>query len=162
MKAPDQNQPTQVLEFLAVTGVPKRGSRSAADAESRRIVRSHAIRDANRRKKCHPETYLPKKTPARSNPLPQSNFTAKFRVAKRKKKIDKVEKVEEVEKFLDVDESLKSLLQEIVSKRKNQIVVLSGNSRFDPFDTLPVTIGSRETALIHFRKLKLCQVSCFL
>ena len=127
-----QSQQGQVLQFLTVTSLP---FREANDEESRRIVRSHAIRDANRRKwlKTNTQATSSKKPPQKpfSKPLPQSSFTTKFRLnTKIPKAHDQKSSPEETTLGL-------------------QIVPRSG--AFDPFDTLPIKIGPRQQALIDYR-----------
>jgi hypothetical protein len=161
-------QTTQVLEFLTVTGLP-------ASSESRRIVRSHAIRDANRRKKAPP--------PAKNEgdgreqgrgtlkPLPQGTFTTKFRVGgKEKKKVSKDGKDggkdggvkrggkenQDEDADGDVGRRLEALAKEIkeLNRKNRSIPVMAGVGKFDPFDTLPVKIGERQQALIQYRKFR--------
>lgn len=142
------SSPIQVLEFLAVTGLPH-------DEEARRIVRSHAIRDANRRKRA-PGGVTAEKIAEKGplKPLPQGSFTAKFRLdAKSKRKVD-VHKANVAENR-GVDGSIEALAKEIkILNRKSRkpIPAFPGGGRFDPFDSLPVRIGARQQALIQYRK----------
>lgn len=145
----------QILEFLTFTDVP---SREADDGEARRIVRSHAIRDANRRKKYNPESRS-KKGPSRvmGAPLPQKNFTSKFRVEQKPKGGVKtnIQVVENEDLEVEVDSKLEvlSARMKTLSKRPriNEIPRMPGPARFDPFNTLPVTIGSSQQALLEYR-----------
>lgn len=145
----------QVLEFLAVTGLPH-------DEEARRIVRSHAIRDANRRKRAlagaAPQKMAEK---ARLKPAPQGNFTAKFRLDTKLKHVSKVDLHRNTKKEKkNVDGSLKVLAEEakmISRKSRKPIPTLPGGGRFDPFDSLPVKIGSRELALLQYQSTSLKQ-----
>jgi hypothetical protein len=150
MPRKEDTLPMQVLEFLTVTGTPERGT--AGDEESRRIVRSHAIRDANRRKKKGA-----KNTPVKvsAKPLPQSNYTAKFRVVSKPKRKVNENHLDEAD---EVDKSLEELSNQIRFSRKS-IHIAPGGSRFDPFDTLPVTIRPHEAALIEFSKHKVRIIS---
>jgi hypothetical protein len=142
--------PTQVLEFLAVTGLPH-------DEESRRIVRSHAIRDANRRKHAPGGATAPKITEKGPlKPLPQGNFTTKFRLDTKSKRKAAVHKnIGDENK--DVDGSIEALAKEIKilnRKSRRSVAAFPGGGRFDPFDSLPVKIGPRQQALIQYRKSK--------
>jgi hypothetical protein len=165
MTTASSSSPAQVLQFLPVTGFP-------ADSESRKIVRSHAIRDANRRKRA-PQSAKNAGEEKRETlkPLPQGSFTAKFRIAgkvnskgERKKKVVSEEKEEK--ENIDGDEEvysrLKALTKEIRElNRKKTIPVMTGVGKFDPFDTLPVKIGQTQQALIQYRQSTLPQFPLF-
>jgi len=153
MSRGDESQSTQLLEFLTVTTLP---TRAANDEESRKIVRSHAIRDANRRKRQLPGTEakkIPQKSLPKARPPPQSNFTAKFRLDGKTKK-GKINLPALTTKGEgDVDKRLTALSSEIRALGiRSPILAVPGAARFDPFDTLPVKIGPRQQALIEYRK----------
>jgi len=150
----DESQSTQLLEFLTVTTLP---TRAANDEESRKIVRSHAIRDANRRKRQLPGTEakkIPQKSLPKARPPPQSNFTAKFRLDGKTKKGKINLPVLTTNEEGDVDKRLTALSSEIraLGIPRSPILAAPGAARFDPFDTLPVKIGPRQQALIEYRK----------
>lgn len=135
----------QVLEFLTVTSAPRQGINGE---EARRIVRSHAIRDANRRKRLK-EATEPKKIrgAATYKPPPQSSLTTKFKLNKKPAKERKVAPQE-------YDEWNGSYLSHGTSRRplNHTLLISVGNGGFDPFDTLPIKIGPRQQALINYRK----------
>ena len=128
-----QNPSSQVLEFLTVTSLP---FREVNDEETRRIVRSHAIRDANRRKRMKPATNdtEPRRKSGNhaSRPLPQSSFTTKFRLNGKNAKA----------------RQRRGSQEETI----NGLRIVPGSGIFDPFDTLPIKIGPRQKALINYRK----------
>ena len=147
MKYNTNTQPIQELEFLTVTVLPQ-GARGH-DEESRRIVRSHAIRDSNRRKRLSPlhDNEQLHETPI-SIPRPQSNFTSRFRLDKKSKnKADSAQNKE-------VDEMLKSTSKHVTTldRQKLQVQRSFGFNLFDPFDTLPSGIGPRARAFVESRK----------
>jgi hypothetical protein len=158
-KLPTRNKESSqlgpILEFLAVTGQPN-------DEESRRIVRSHAIRDANRRKRAT-ETN-PSNAPTKQvvKPLPQANFTAKFRLdgkSTRRAAVPKGGDEKEKEKHKqrdrsneDVEESLQALTKALIIRRRKSMFSMNSLERFDPFDTLPIKIGAKQSALLHYRE----------
>jgi hypothetical protein len=134
----------QVLEFLTVTSVPYR---AVNDEEARRIVRSHAIRDANRRKRLKSATDTKKiRGPTDQQPVPQSSLTTKFKLNKNPPK-DKKEtppKPEEwIESCLAGGNALKSF--------HPSFTFALGAGLIDPFDTLPIKLGPRQQALLTYR-----------
>jgi len=146
----DDTESQQVLKFLPVTGLQR-------DEESRRIVRSHAIRDANRRKRVTPGE-IPRKIPDRERlkPLPQAQLTTKFRLDTKPKRKTVVHQVPGKE-YRDLDDSLEALAVEIKAptRRGQSIPIIPRVGRFDPFDTLPVRIGAKQQALIQYREFHL-------
>jgi hypothetical protein len=150
----ETSQSAPILEFLAVTGLPN-------DEESRRIVRSHAIRDANRRKRAIEtnQNSAPSKQVAR--PFPQATFTAKFRLdGKSTRKAvaptvvdkEKVRRKQQQKNDADIDESLQALTEAIVTRRRESMFSMSRLERLDPFDTLPIKIEAAQSALLHYRE----------
>lgn len=157
---------TQMLEFLAVTGLP-------ASPESRRIVRSHAIRDANRRKKETKKECSPERKP--TNAPSQQSFTSRFRIRgtekanpTNRKSVAPKAKVPEVrvrlkqrkgrlETMPDVERKLQSVVQVLVgdirdiNKSHERMPLTVGSTNFDPFDMLPVKMGEKQHALLHYR-----------
>lgn len=143
----DASDSSQILEFLAVTGLPH-------DEESRRIVRSHAIRDANRRKRAT-SAAVPKKSQdgERPKPLPQAILTTKFRLDIKQKCKPGVPPGSS-NKDRDLDGRMDALAEEIkaLNQKRRGIPSLPGGGRLDPFDTLPVKMGTRQQALLQYRE----------
>jgi hypothetical protein len=142
-----------VLEFLTTTTLP---FHEVIDDESRRIVRSHAIRDANRRKRLGPgvDGKARGQVLASSVPVPQSKFTTKFRLdTKASKRAPKTKSVSKNETTSDEDEL------EAPAKtqpwRKQALLVVPGTGNFDPFETFPIKLGPKQQALMHYRMLTL-------
>lgn len=135
----------QVLQFLTITSLPRRG---VNDEEGRRIVRSHAIRDANRRKRLNADTEPKKIRGATAHKTPsQSSLTTKF-------KLNKTPPREKKATPRGDEEWHKCHLSHKTPKRSfNPSLIISvGNGAFDPFDVLPIKIGPRQQALINYRK----------
>jgi hypothetical protein len=135
-----------ILEFLTTTTLP---FHEVVNEESRRIVRSHAIRDANRRKRLGTsvEGQIRKGIPA---PAPQSKFTAKFRLDTKPKQPPKAKSLSKDETRdrngkLDGQENSQKWRQQAFS-----FVPDVGN--LDPFETFPIKLGPKQQALMHYRK----------
>lgn len=132
------------LEFLLVTGLSN-------DEEFRRIVRSHAIRDANRRKRANQTTNF-RKAPEADRPPLQNSLTTKFRLSN-KSKIKSSLPENDVQED-DLAARIKSF-QTVVQQDNIVSTMTSGLRRFDPFDTLPVKIGARQASLLQYRESKI-------
>lgn len=139
-----------VFEFLAVTGLPN-------DGESRRIVRSHAIRDANRRKFATQGNQDAAPRKAGGKALPQATFTTKFRLngkSTRKTVVPK-ETVKKNTNGLDenADNNILPLTGSLktINRQRKSVLAISSLEQFDPFDSLPIKIGSKQSALLHYR-----------
>ena len=141
------SQSGPALEFLTTT-LP---FHEAVDDESRRIVRSHAIRDANRRKRTG-QVLLDGKARAGNvpAPAPQSRFTSKFRLdTKSSKRGPKSKSVSGTESRKEDDE-----VEELAKTqpwRKQALLVVPGTGNFDPFETFPIKLGPKQQALMHYR-----------
>jgi hypothetical protein len=133
----------QVLEFLTVTSLPYRG---ANDEEARRIVRSHAIRDANRRKRLKPGAETKKtKVSAVTAPPPQSSLTTKFKLNKKPPK-GKKKTLDEYEEYMG-----HVVKQAAWSSLHPEIGLVIGAGLFDPFQSLPIKVGPRQEVLLDYR-----------
>ena len=134
-----------VLEFLTVTSLPYGG---ANDKEARRIVRSHAIRDANRRKrlKAGAETEKISGTATREPPL-QSSLTTKFKLNKNPPK-EKKEEQPEYEEWSECRLARKTTRKPL----HPTLTIVLGEGLFDPFHTLPIKLGRRQQDLLNYRK----------
>jgi len=149
-EAPKSNtnpQTGQELEFLNVVILPN--NTHGRDENSRRIVRSHAIRDANRRKRLEPsqssEHVLRN---SESKPKPQSNFVAKFRLDKKQKGKAVHAREGEVDKsHQDVADKVKP-----VEGQPQRLQRSLNPERFDPFHTLPGDVGPRVRAIVESGK----------
>lgn len=134
----------QQLEFLNLTILPQKGH--SHNDETRRIVRSHAIRDANRRKKLGAPLHNNKEASekSKSKPQPQSNFTARFRLDKKPKTKAKLR---------DVDESFQAISTNIsaLEIRPQHVRMSPSSDKFDPFDTLPSEMGPRAKTIVESR-----------
>lgn len=138
----------QVLEFITVTSLPSRG---VNDEEARRIVRSHAIRDANRRKRLKTVTETRKTGgPATQAPPPQSSLTTKFKLNKNPPKDNSEDTKENPPKDEELFEFYLARRPAPKSFRPSLSLVLSAGA-FDPFDTLPIKLGRRQQALLDYR-----------
>ena len=141
-----------VLKFLTTT-LP---FHEVVDDESRRIVRSHAIRDANRRKRLGPgvDGKARGQALASSAPAPQSKFTTKFRLdTKALKRAPKTKPVSQNETASDEEEL--GTPAKTQPWRKQALLVVPGAGNFDPFETFPIKLGPKQQALIHYRMLAL-------
>ena len=142
----DAERPSgQVLEFLTVTSLPYRG---VNDEEAGRIVRSHAIRDANRRKRLKSGSEGKRTRGAATQETPtQSSLMTKFKLNKKpakEKRETLPSKNEEWEYFLG-----RSTLRRSSSSSLTLALCMG---EFDPFDTLPIKLGPRQHALLDYRK----------
>jgi hypothetical protein len=141
------SQSGPVLEFLTTTTLP---FHEVIDKETRRIVRSHAIRDANRRKRLG--TGLEGKVQgghALAAPAPQSNFTTKFRLdTKSSKRSSKSQSVSSNES------SDSQAVKKTPKWRQEALWIVPSAGSFDPFETFPIKLGPKQQALIHYRKSK--------
>jgi hypothetical protein len=134
----------QVLEFLTVTSLPYRG---ANDEEARRIVRSHAIRDANRRKRLkHPVETKKTKVSAVTAPPPQSSLTTKFKLNKKPPK-GKKKPLDEYEEYME----RRLVKQAAWGSVHPEIGIMIGAGLFDPFQSLPIKVGPRQEVLLDYR-----------
>ena len=135
----------QVLEFLTVTCLPHRG---VGNEEARRIVRSHAIRDANRRKRSKADLEGKQtRGAATQEPPAQSSLTTKFKLNKKPAKERKKTtppRNEEWEYFL-AGTALRRVSSSILT-------LAPGIGEFDPFDSLPIKLGPKQQALLDYRK----------
>lgn len=167
------------FQFLTATGP----FRVANDEESRRIVRTHAIRDANRRKRLGVQ--LDKAT-ASPTPVPQSRLTMKFRLdskpplaskskaetSRRKagnvpqadsdilnlKRASKSRRVSKIEVLREEEEKeLPESAQLSPKQVKESILGLLMNGDLDPFDTFSIKFGPKQQALMHYQKVALKQ-----
>jgi hypothetical protein len=165
------------LEFLTTT----HPSSQANDEESRRIVRSHAIRDANRRKKLGLEPGKSHGSVMTTSPS-QSQLTTKFRLhtktlnraAKLKAEPMREERGTEVLPSIHAkfgSNTFKGLMKYGKSPQgkpagaehgrkiptsanppwKEAIPVVLGAGDYDPFDTLSIKLGPKQQALMHYR-----------
>ena len=143
----------QVLEFLTVTSLPYRGTN---DKEARRIVRSHAIRDANRRKRLKPGAETKHIGTATKEPPLQSSLTTKFKLNKNPPKTKKAKK----EAPPEYEEWLENRLAHKTARKPLHPTLIFGlgEGLFDPFHTLPIKLGRRQQDLLYYRKplLSLC------
>jgi hypothetical protein len=143
----DETPSGQVLEFLTVTSLPHRG---VNDEEARRIVRSHAIRDANRRKRLKDGSEVNKLHGAAwQQPPTQSSLTTKFKLNKKPAKEKKETPLQpEIEEWTKC-----ALARRDLQKSSNSALNFAlGMGQFDPFDTLPIKLGPRQQALLDYRK----------
>jgi hypothetical protein len=145
------SQSRPVLEFLTTTTLP---FHEVIDDESRRIVRSHAIRDANRRKRLGEGGKARGHVPASSSPAPQSKFTTKFRLDTKASKRSPGSKLVSQNETSDDDDELEAL-RKTQLWRKQALLVVPGTGDFDPFETFPIKLGPKQQALIHYRKFPL-------
>ena len=153
--------PGPILEFLTTTTLP---FHEVIDDESRRIVRSHAIRYANRRKQLGPgvEGKAPGQPLTSAVPAPQSKFTTRFRLdTKASKRTPKSKSPSKNQTTSDADD-LKATAK-TQPWRKQALTVVPGTGILDPFEAFPIKLGTKQQALIHYRMLpnSLNLLACF-
>jgi len=153
MRCNNDPQSGQVLEFLTVT------THITNDEESRRIVRSHAIRDANRRKKLgvnkNPISEIaPPKT------KPQSTFTAKFRLHKEKPSKKVAPSGVKGDAEGKDEEGLSKALSPLLRHRKIPSFSLLEQIEFDPFDVFPIKLGLSARAGVSERNAQTVFKTC--
>lgn len=135
----------QVLEFLTVTSLPHRG---VDDEEARRIVRSHAIRDANRRKRLKAGPEARQISGAAPPELPaQSTLTTKFKLNKKPVKDKK-------EAFLPRNKEWECFLatNTLMRSSRSSLTLALGMGEIDPFDSLAIKLGPKQQAMLDYRK----------
>ena len=145
------SQSGPVLEFLTTTTLP---FHEVINEETRRIVRSHAIRDANRRKRLG-GTLEGKSwggnAPVAPAPAPQSKFTTKFRLGTKPSK--RVPKTKPVSKSGSRDENAElEALKKPQKWRQQALLVVPSVGNLDPFETFPIKLGPKQQALMHYRR----------
>lgn len=152
MMCNSDRQPIQELEFLNVTILPNRPP--GHDEHSRRVVRSHAIRDANRRKRLAlPPNSEQVSDNSSSKPKPQSSFVAKFRLDKKAKRKSSPVRDKEVDSnFHEISESTL-----VVEGQPQQLDMFLSSDDLDPFQTLPGSIGPRARLIL--KSCNYCQAA---
>jgi hypothetical protein len=141
------SQPGPDLEFLTTTTLP---FHQVIDEESRRIVRSHAIRDANRRKRLG-ITLDGKNRGGSSAPAPQSKFTTKFRLDTKPSKRDTRTKLLSKSDTEDENGEPDALIKS-QKWRQQALLFVPDVGNLDPFETFPIKLGLKQQALMHYRK----------
>ena len=139
MMAPG-TQSRPVFEFLTTT-IP---FHEATDEESRRIVRSHAIRDANRRKRLGVTSEGKSRVAA---PAAQSKFTAKFRL----QTAERTPKPKILSKDSSQGNKGNSRGMHSLKWRQQSLLFVPDVGNLDPFETFPIKLGPKQQALMHYR-----------
>ena len=142
MSAEPQRGP--VLEFLTITSLPHSG---VADKDTRWIVRSHAIRDANRRKRLREVPEQSKLRGLALEPPAQASLTTKFKLNKKPTKCQKRTTGK------DGEQNEIFLSQKALRKSGSSTYTFAlDTGSFDPFDTLAIKLGPRQQALLKYRE----------
>lgn len=139
-----ENHHSPVLEFLTVTSLPHSG---VADQETRRIVRSHAIRDAIRRRRLRQISEPRKIRGLASEPPAQGSLTTKFKLNQRPANGQKRVPVKD-------EEQDETCISQKALRKSCSLTYTSAldAGHFDPFDTLAIKLGPRQRALLNYRE----------